>query len=297
VAQDFPSKPVRIVTSPPGATNDFVARVIAQGLIDPLGQPVIVDNRGGSVIPGDIVAKAQPDGYTLLLAGTSFLIGNLLQEAPYDPIGDFAPITLTTSSPNVLVVHSSVPVNSVKELVALAKAKPGVLNYSMGSKGGGAHLGAELFKSMAGINVVGVSYKGTGPALNGLAAGEVQFMISPASTAAAQIKSGRIKALAVTSAQPSTMVPGLPTVAASGLPGYEVLGIDGMFAPRRTPVAVIHRLNSEIVRVLARSDVKQKVLDVGVEAVGSSVEEFGRRTRSEIALWSKVIKDADIRSQ
>lgn len=295
--QDYPNKPVRIVTSPAGATNDFVARVIAQGLAGALGQQVIVDNRAGSVIPGDTVAKAPPNGYTLLLAGTSFMIGHLLQDAPYDPARDFAPITLTTSSPNVLVVHPSVAATSVKELIALAKARPAELNYSLGSMGGGAHLAAELFKAMAGVNVVGISYKGTGPALNALVAGEVHLMIAPASATTPHIKSGRVRALAVTSAQPSTMVPGLPTVAASGLPGYEVVGVDGIYAPARTPAAVIHRLNLEIVRVLGRADARQKILDAGVETVGSSSEELAKKTKSEIALWSKVIKDAGIRAQ
>ena len=294
--QSFPNKPIRIVTSAPGGGADLVARVIAQGISGPLGQQVVVDNRTGGAILGDIVSKAPPDGYTLLLTG-SFWILPLIQKVSFDPVRDFAPITLASTEPNVLVVHPTVAAKSVKELIASAKARPGELNYSSGPSGGTAHLAGELFKAMAGINIVRIPYKGGGPALNGLLSGEVQLTFSSASSVALYAKSGRLKALAVGSAEPSVLAPGLPTVAASGLPGYESVSINGIFVPAGTPAPIVKRLNHEIVRVLNQADVKERLLNSGTEAIGSSPGQFATAVKSDLARMSKVLRDAGIHAE
>ena len=293
--QNYPERPIRLVVSQPGGGSDFVGRLIAHGISGPLGQQVIVDNRT-AYLPGDIVSKAPPDGYTLLIDGTSFWIGPLLQQTPYDPVRDFAPVTMMYKSPMVLVVNPSQPVHSVKELIALAKARPGELNYVSAGTGGAPHLSMELFKSMAGVNIVRVSYKGTGPGVNALVAGEIQVMIGSATSVAAQIKSGKLRALAVTSAQPSVLFPGLPTAAASGVPGYESETMGGALVPAKTPAAIINRLNQEIVRVLKSVEVKEKYSIAALESVGSTPGEFAAAIKSSIAQWSKVIKNANIRA-
>ena len=296
-AQSFPNKPVRFVTSEPGSANDITARLISQGISGPLGQPVIIDNRGGAVTSGTIVSQAPPDGYTLLIQSSALWSGPLLQTTAYDPVRNFSPITLATRSPGVLVVHPSVAANSVKELIALARAKPGVLNYGSGLTGASNHLAAELFKTMAGVNIMRISYKGGGLIINGLLRGEVQLSFPTAAAVASHVKSGRLRALAVTSAEPSALVPGLPTVAASGLPGYESEVTSGVFAPAKTPEAIVKRLNQEIVRLLNQPDIKQKFFDSGVEIVGSSPEQLAAKIKSDIARLGKVIKDAGIRAE
>ena len=294
--QNYPNKPIRIVASAAGGSGDFAVRLIAQGLSGALSQQVVVDNRGG-VIPGEIVSKAPPDGYTLLIDAASFWIGPLLQETPYDPVKDFAPVTLTDSAPNVLVVNPSLPVKSVKELIALAKARPGELNYGSSSTGSTPHLAAELFNMMAGVKIVRVPFKGSGPAVISLLGGQVQLMFATAGSVAPHVKSGRLRALAVASLQPSALAPGLPTIAASGVPGYEAVAFEGMFAPAKTPVAIIDRLNQEIVRVLNRAEVKERFFNAGVETVGSTPEEFAAAIKSNVAKWGKLIKDAGIRDE
>jgi tripartite-type tricarboxylate transporter receptor subunit TctC len=298
--QDYPRRPIRLVTAEPGGGNDFAARLIAQGLGSSLGQPMIVDNRGGAggIIAADIVAKAQPDGYTLLLyANNIWIIPLLTSNAPFDVVRDFAPITWAAKSPNIMVVHPALSVKSVEDLIAHARARPGELNYGSGGTGSSTHLAVELLKSMAGINIVRVPFKGNAPALNALFAGEVHMMIATAGTVTPHLKSGRLRALAVTSAQPSPLAPGLPTMAASGLPGYESIQIYGVFAPSRTAAAIVTRLNQEIVRVLGRAEVKEKFLAGGVEPVGSTPQQLAATIRSEIARMSKVIKDAGIREE
>jgi tripartite-type tricarboxylate transporter receptor subunit TctC len=294
--QTYPHKPVRIVSSEPGSSNDYFARLIAQGLTASLGQQVIVDNR--AIMAGEIVARAVPDGHTLLSYGTPLWLAPLLRDnVPWDPIRDFAPISWTTSSPNILVIHPNVSAKSPQEIIALAKAKPGALNYASSSAGSAAHLAAELFKAMAGINIVRVAYKGTGSALNAVIGGEVQMMFAGTSAVAPHVKSGRLRALAITSAQRSTLVPDLPTVAASGLPGYESSLILGMQAPAKTPAAIINRLHQEIVRILNRPDVKEKLFNTGTEVVASTPAEFSAKIKSEMSVWGKVIKDAGIREE
>jgi len=294
--QDYPSKPIRIFTSTAGGGTDFATRIVAQGLTGPLGQPVIVENRV-AIISIETVSKAAPDGYTLLFAGGTLWIVPLLQNVPYDTVRDFSPITFTGRSPAVLLVHPSLPVKSVKELIAFAKGRPQQLNYSSGGPGSSGQLGAELFKSMAGVDIVGIFYKGGGPALTAVIGGETQVIVNPPPPAAPHIKSGRLRALAITSLDPSELLPGLPTVSASGLPGYEVLSLDAVFAPAKTPGAIINRLRQEIVRDLNRPEVKQKFFDVGIEIVGSTPEEAAKFIQSDIAKWSKVIKEAGIRVQ
>jgi len=297
--QQYPSKPIRMVTAAPGGGADLVARVIAGELTAGFGQQVIVDNRGGStVIPTEIVVKAPPDGYTLQLSsGTLWLLPLLQDNVPYDPLRDLSPISLTTSSPSILVVHPSMPVKSVKELIALAKARPGVLNYAAGTIGSSTHLSSALFKTMAGVNMVRVPYRGANPALNALIGGEADLMFITASSGMPHVKSGRLRALAVGSAQPSALAPGLPTVAASGLPGYEYGTTHGVFAPANTPKAIINRLNQRIVRFLNRADVKKMLFKRGLEVVASAPEELTATMRSEIARMDKVIRESRIHVQ
>ena len=292
-AQDFPSKPIRIVTGAPGGSSDFTARLIAQGLTENLRQQVIVDNRGN--VDGELVARAPPDGYTLVIDGASIWIGPLVQKAPYDPVRDFAPVTLAVSAPNVVIVQPSIPVKSIRELIAFAKAQPGKLNYSSGGIGASSHLAAELFKSMAGVTIININYKGTGPALNALIANEVQVMFVNPAIASPHIKSERVRALAVASLEPSPLMPDLPTVAAAGLPGFESVVLQGMFAPAGTPVARVKLLSREIAKVLNRPEVKERHFNTGVETVASTPEELAARIKSEMAKWGKVIRDARIR--
>jgi tripartite-type tricarboxylate transporter receptor subunit TctC len=297
--QNYPNRPLRMVTAEAGGGVDFTARVIAQGgLSDRLGQQLIVDNRGGAggAIAAEIVAKAPPDGHTLLVyASAMWFLPLLRSNLPYDPVRDFAPITCAAKSPNMLVVHPTLPVSSVKDLIALARARPGELNYGSGGTGSTAHLAAELFKAMAGVDIVRIPYKGTGPALNDLIAGRVRVMFATAGAVTPHVRSGRLKALAVTSAQPSVLAPDLPTVAASGLPGYELISVYGIFAPVKTPAAIVKQLNQEIVRILGRADVKERFLNNGMETVGSSPEELAAMRTSDMARMGKVIKDAGIR--
>ena len=296
--QDFPTKPIRLVVPGTGNSFDIAARLIAQGISGPLGQPVIVDNRANGTIAAETVAKAPPDGYTLLVNGSNlWLLPFLQSNVPYDPVRDFLPITLTTRSPTILVVHPSLPVKSVRDLIALAKSSPGRMNYASGSTGSTNHLAAELFKSMAGVNIVRIGYKGSGPALVDLIAGHVQMMFSVTGSVAPHMKSGRMKALAVSSAQPSTLAPGLPTVAASGLPGFSAVSDAGMFAPAKTQAAIITRLNQEVVRVLNSAEVKEKFLGTGVETVGSSPEQLAATVKADSARLGKLIKDAGIREE
>lgn len=292
-AQDYPNRPIRIMTGAAGGGNDFASRLIAQGISGVLGQPVVVENRP-SILLGDLVSKAPPDGYTVLLAGGTFVIGPFLEKMSYDSIRDFSPITLIELSASVVVLHPSVPVKSIKELIAFAKSRPGQLNYASAGVGSPIMLAAELFKSMAGVDIVGVPYKGSGPALNDLLGGQVQLMFASPTSVMPHVKSGRLRALAVTSPTPSALIPGLPTVASS-LSGYQSAGITAMFAPAKTPEAIIKRLNQEVVRLINQPDVKQKFFEAGVEIIGSSPEQLAATVKSEVATMSKLIKDIGIK--
>lgn len=294
IAQDYPNKPIRVITAPAGGGSDFIARLVAQGISGPLGQQIIIDNQAGNLGALSLI-KSPPDGYHLQVGGGSLWITPLLRKVPYDVATDFAPVSLLVREVLIVAVHPSLPVKTVKDLIALAKSRPAELNYSSGAVGGPGHLAVELMKHMAGFDAVHVAYKGNSPQVTALIGGEVQMAIVDAGLVTPHAKSGRLKALAVTSAQPSALTPGMPTVAATGLPGYEYVGMAAMFAPGRTPAAVIARVNQEVTRVLNRTDIKEKFIAAGVEAAASTPEELGAIIRSDMARLGKLIKDADIR--
>ena len=294
MAQDvFPNKVVRIVTPATGGGSDVLARMIAPAMTESIGQQVIVDNRGS--IANELVAKALADGYTILIDGSPLWLTPLFRQSAWDPLKDFAPLTLAVSSPSMLVVHPSVPVKTVRELIALAKARPGQINYAAGTIGATPHLAGEQFKVMAGVNVVRVPYKGTGPGMIGLMGGEVEFMFPGAASAWNYVKQGRLRALGVCSLKTSALFPGVPTVSDSGLPGYESVSPQGVVAPAKTPTAFIARLNQELVKALNRADTRQRLGDLGIEVVANTPEEFAASMKNDIARTAKLIKDAGIR--
>lgn len=294
-AQEFPTKPVRIIASQAGSSGDFVARTVAEGLTKNLGQQVIVDNRGGGVIAGELVAKSPPDGHTLLFYGnTHWLLPLMRKQVPYDAHKDFAPITTAARGINILVVHPSLPVKSVKDLVALARARPGELNFSSAALGTMNHLAAELFKFEARINIVRVAYRGSPAAMNGVMVGETQLMFSPAAPALLVIKAGKVRPLAVASSARSPAYPELPTVGEAGLPGVEAVSIHGVFAPAKTPDAVLTRLNQAIVSVLQSPVTRKRLTGIGVEAAGGTREQFAAYIRDEVTRMGKVIREAGI---
>ena len=293
-AQDYPAKPVRIITAEAGGGADLLSRIVAQGIAAPLGQPVIVDNRGPIAI--EMGARALADGYSFLVYPNTVWVLPFMRKTAWDPVRDFSLITIATRAPNILVVHPSVAATTVKELIALAKAKPGALNYADASVGSIPHLTAELFKAIAGVNMVHIPYKGSGPAFNALFSGEVQVMFPNSGSAAPHIKAGRLRALAVTTLEPTPIAPGLPTVAASGLPGFESAVTQGVFAPAKTPQTIIRRLNREIVAALSKPEVRERLFALGLEVVANTPEEFAATMKIDMAKWGKVIKDAAIRA-
>ena len=295
-AQSYPLRPIRLLTAGAGGGSDIAARVIAQGLSAKLGQPVVVDTRVGGVIIAEIAARAQPDGYTLLVySGTLWLVP-LMQEKPtYDALRDFSPITLVGSSPMVLVVHPSVPAKSVTELIALAKAKPGELNCATGPRGATPHLAAELFKSMAGIDMLQVAYRSVGAGVTDVLGGRIQMMFPNAGAAMAHIKAGRLRGLGTGSARPSPLAPGLPAIAESGLPGYEGVAFFGMFAPAGVPAALIRRLNAETVQVLQSPEVRERLFNAGMGVIAGSPAGLLSQMKSDTAKLGKVIRAANIR--
>ena len=298
--QTFPVRPVHIVTAEPGGGVDFAARFMAQGITDSLGQPVIVENQGAAsgAVAAARVAKAAPDGHTLLFYGNPFwLLPYLRDDVPYDPVKDFIPVTLCTRSPNVIVVNPSVPAKAVKELIALITARPGGYNYATSGAATASHLAAELFNAMAGLKIVRVPYKGTSPALIDVIAGQVEMMFAPSGSVMAHVKAGKLNALAVTSAQPSPLAPGLATVSASGLPGFESISMYGIFAPARTALPVISRLNQEFVRFLSLPDAKSRFFSTGIETVGSTSEEFAAAIKAEMTSMGKLIREVGIRAE
>jgi tripartite-type tricarboxylate transporter receptor subunit TctC len=298
MAQNYPSKPIHVIAPEAGGGVDFVARVITHEMSVSMGQQMVIDNRGGAggIIAGDAVVKAPPDGYTLLFYGPAiWLLPYLRERVPFDAQKDLAPVTLAVTTPNVLVVHPSLPVKSVRELIALARARPGALSDAGANTGSSAHLTAELFKAMAGVDIVRVPYRGVGPALAALIAGQVQLMFPSAGSVAPHVKSGRLRALAVTSAKPSALTPGLPTVAESGVPGYESVAIFGIFAPAQTPPAIIARLAGGIRTALAQEDLKERFFAAGVETVGGAPETLAATVRAEMGRWGKLIRETGIR--
>lgn len=298
MAQDYPVKPIRIVTAEAGGGSDLVSRIIGQGLSASWGKPVVIDNRGGGVVAGEFVSRAPADGYTLLYYGSTLWILPLIRRSvPYDTAKDFTPVIQAVSTPAVLVVHPSVPATSVRELIALAKASPGKLNYASAALGTATHLSAELFKFMAGANIVRVPYKGTGTALNDLIGGQVELMFAVAASVAMHVRSGKLRGLAVTTARPSSAFPDLPTVAEAGVPGYEAVQVSGLFAPAKTPRPIIDKLNQEIRRVLTDAQARDRLSNSGVDVVAGSPEEFADRIRKDIAVYGKVIRRAGIQEE
>jgi len=287
-AQEFPVKPIRIYTPQPGGATDVATRIVAQGLGGTFSQPIIVENRASRLV-GETVAKSAPDGHSLAFGSGSIWLSQFIEKLSYDPVRDLAPVTLGAIMPNVLVVHPSLPVKSVKDLIALAKSRPGEIDYASGSTGGSSHLSAELLKSMAGINMVRIPFKAAGPAVASTIGGQVQVMFATAGSVTPHMKSGRLRGIAVTSAEPTPLVPGLPTVAVSGLPGYESNTTLGILAPSKTPPAVLTRLNQEFVRVLQRADVRERFAGVGMEAGGSTPAEFAAKIKSEMTSLGKLI--------
>ena len=296
-AQSYPSRPIRVVTAAVGGGIDFTARLLTAGMSEHLGQQMIVDNRGGTNVAPQTVAKASPDGYTLLVHNNTVWVSPLLEDVPYNHWKELAPISLVSRSPNILVVHPSLGVNTVKELIARAKAAPGEINYASGPVGASNHLAAEVFKAMAGVDLTRIGYKGGGPAVNDVLAGQVKVMFATTGSVSGHVKSGRLKGLAVTSAQPSALAPGLPTVAASGVPGYSAEAIYGMWAPAGTPRAIIDRLNQEALRTLRTPETKERFFNSGVETVGTTPEQFAEAIKAESVRLEQVIKTAGIRTR
>lgn len=291
MAQGYPQKPVRIVTAGVGGASDFVSRVVAHAISGPLGQQVIVDNRPSGVIPGEVVAKASPDGYTLLVASNGLWAEPLLRAStPYDVAKDFVPVCQVGVSPAFLVVHPALPVNSVRELIALAKARPGELNYASGAAGGSDHLAAELFNSMTGVNIVRVGYKSGARRTADLIGGHVQLSFGTGGTVAPYIKSGRLRALATTSLKRSVAFPDLPTISESGVPGYEAVQLLGVFTPARTPAEIVVRLSQVISEAVNQPEAKARLLNSGIEAVASSPEQFQASIAADTAKWRKLVK-------
>ena len=293
-SQNYPIKPIRIYTGSAGGGNDSASRLVASGISGPLGQPIVIENRGATPLSMESVAKAPPDGYSLIVAGDVMWLGPLLRGQPSE-MGKFAPISMMASAPNILAIHPSLPVKSVKELIALAKARPGELNYASGSTGAIDHISAELFKSMTGVNIVRVPYKNIQLGTIGLVGGEVQVIFGGVTVMTPHIKSGKVRLLAVTSAQPSALVAGLPTLAGSGLPGFDLVGLDCIYTTAKTPAAIITRLNQEIVRFLKTKEAQEKYLNLGADVIASSPEEHATMLNSRYTVIGKVIKDAGIK--
>ena len=297
----YPAKAIRyVVPFPAGGPLDIVARAIGQELNKSWGQAVVIDNRpgAGGNIGADLVAKAPADGYTILMGAVSTHAINvtLYNKLPYDPIRDFAPVTLITSVPNVLVVHPSVPANNVKELIALAKSRPGQLNFASGSTGSAGHLAGELFNSMAGVRMTHIPYKGAAPAVVDLMAGHVSLMFDNISSALPNIKATRVRALAVTTLKRSPLLPQLPTISDAGLRGFDIATWFGIFAPAGTPPDIVARLNGEIVRILHTPEMKERLALLGAEPIGNKPDEFAAFVRAEIPKYAKVIQASGARA-
>ncbi len=298
----FPAKPIRFILGyPPGGASDAVARLLVAPLTARLGQQIVIDNRpgAGGNIAGEITARSAPDGYTWFLGNNGILATNqaLYAKMPFDSLRDFATVVLIATQPSVLVTHPSLPVKAVKDLVALARARPGQLNYASSGTGTAGHLAGELFKGAAQVSFQHIPYKSGGPAVIDLVSGQVHFMFATASSVIPHTRSGRLRAVAVTSAQRSPTVPELPTVAESGLAGFEALTWHGLVVPAATPQLVIARINAEINSVLATNELKERLAAQGVEARGGKPEEFAAFLRTEIPKWSKVVRDSGAKAE
>jgi len=294
LAQSYPDKPIRIIVGP---GPDALARVIGQQITQAWGQPVVIDQRGGGggTISAEAVARAVPDGYTLLLATGTHTINPSMYKISYDMVRDFAPVTLLASTPFILAVHPSVPASSVGELIRLARSKPGALNYGSGGSGTPPHLATELFKTTAGIDIVHVPYKTVAAAITDLVAGRLQVMFTVGPAGLPQMRAGAIRGLAVSTAKRSAFAPELPTVAESGLPGFDVFGWNGLLAPAGTPAPVIAKLHDQIEKALQDREVRERIASFGFEPVGNTPEEFGKFVKADIARWAAVAKESGAR--
>ncbi len=300
--QHYPAKPVRlIVPFPVGGGVDGVARIAFARVAETMSQQFVIDNRGGSggIIAAETAARAAPDGYTLFFGttATQAITPHYYRKLAYDPLKDFAPVNLIAGAGYILVVHPSVPAHSVKELIALAKAKPGALNFSSSGNGTVLHLTTELFRGMAGINLVHVPYKGAAPALTDLLSGQIQLTFNPASVMLPHIRGNRVRALGVTSAKRTPLAPELPTIAEAGLPGYEASGWYAVLAPAGTPRAIIVRLNRELSNALADREVKERFAATGVEPIGTTPEQFAAYMRDEFVKWGNVVRAAGVKGE
>jgi tripartite-type tricarboxylate transporter receptor subunit TctC len=301
MAQAYPSKPIRfIVPYPAGGPLDTVARLLGQKVAESVKQPVIVENKpgAGGNIGADAVAKSAPDGYTLLMGAvaTHAINPTLYASMPYDAIRDFQPVTQLASTPNVLIVNPSISAANVREFIAHAKANPGKLNFGSGSTGSAGHLAGELFKTMAGVQMTHVPYKGAAPAMQDLIAGRVQLMFDNFASASAQVKAGKVRALAVTTAKRSALAPELPTIAETGLAGFDINTWFGLFVPAGTPREIVERLHGEFTRALALPDIREKLVALGAEPVGSRPDEFATYIRAEAEKYARVIKASGARA-
>ena len=301
-AQTYPTKAIRfVVPFAPGGTTDILARIIGQRLMEPLGQSIVIENRPGAngALGSELVAKAPPDGHTIIMGylGSLAINPNLYPKLSYDAVKDFAPITLAAATTQAIVMHPSLPARNLKDLISLAKARPGQIAYASAGIGAPSHLAGELFKMMAGINMVHVPYKGSGAALTDLLGGHVAISFGGLAAAAPYVKTGRLKILAVANATRSPAMPDVPSVAESGLPGFEVPSWFGVLAPAGTPAPIVNRLNAEMVKILRAPDVKERLAADGAEVVANTPEQFAAYIRAEITKWGKVIRDAQIRPE
>jgi len=297
-ADDYPSRPIRIIVpSPPGGGNDIMARIGAQRLSEAWSRPVIVDNRAGAggAIAFELVAHAEPDGYTLLLGSTNLTVLPDITKVAYDPIRDFAPVSLMSTAMNILLVHPSVPADSVRQLIALAKTQPGKLMYASSSVATSSHLAAEMFCMQAGIKMLHVPYKGAGPALTDLMGGQVQALFANPAAAIAHVRSGKLRALAVTGDKRSTVMPEVPTVAEAALPGFEASTWWGILAPARTSNALVAKLNEELAHALTQPEALNRIAALGADVVGGPPKKLADHLRAEIPKWRKVVVAADIK--
>jgi len=299
VAQNYPAKPIRLILGfAPGGSTDLVARVVGQKMSESWGQQVIIDNRPGAngMIGADLVAKASADGYSLLLSSIGpMAINASLYKMPYDIVNDFAPVTYTGNVANLLVVHPAIPAMNVKELIALAKARPGQLTFGSSGTGGAPHMAVELFKLLTKVNVVHIPYKGGGPAMADLVGGQISGSFASMPSSIPFVQAGKLRALAVTALKRSPALPEVPTISEAGVPGFSVLDWQGLFTTAKTPPEIVNKLNAEVIRILALPDVIQRLSAAGVEIQTSTPKEWGDFVKSEIAKWSKVVKEAGVK--
>lgn len=295
LGQAYPNRTIRIIATEVGGSGDLISRQIAQNISVPLGQSVVVENRGTDIVPAAYVANVPPDGYTILVAAGALWLNQFMSEVPFDPIRDFAPISLAVITSSVLIVSPSLPVNSVKELIAYVKSQPGKLNYGSTGSGSSYHLMGELFKQMTGTDILRVRYKASSQAFTDLISNRIHLIFATAPAAMPHVRSGKVKALGVTTLQPSALAPGLEPIALSGLPGFEHTTKLGVFAPAKTPDPVIRLLYREISQFIKSPEAQKRLLNMGMEGVGGTPEEMSAIMKAEMAKWGKVIKDANIK--